>query len=62
MKEVDVPILSQTDCQSALRKTRLGQFFVLDNNFLCAGGEAGKDACTVRKHNILYPDYCHLLC
>ncbi|XP_015599347.1 phenoloxidase-activating factor 2 [Cephus cinctus] len=47
MKEVDVPILSQTTCETQLRGTRLGQFFVLDrNSFLCAGGEMGKDACT----------------
>ncbi|XP_012523534.2 phenoloxidase-activating factor 2-like [Monomorium pharaonis] len=46
LKEVDVPVLSQADCQTGLRKTRLGDLFVLDNSFMCAGGEAGKDACT----------------
>lgn len=47
MKEVDVPILSQTACETSLRGTRLGQFFVFDkNSFICAGGEIGKDACT----------------
>jgi len=53
LKEVDVPVLSQADCQTALRKTRLGNFFVLDTSFMCAGGEAGKDACTVREYDIL---------
>ncbi|XP_012286595.1 trypsin [Orussus abietinus] len=47
LREVDVPILSQSDCEVRLRSTRLGQFFSLDtNSFICAGGEPGKDACT----------------
>ncbi|XP_032672431.1 phenoloxidase-activating factor 2-like isoform X2 [Odontomachus brunneus] len=46
LKEVDVPVLARANCQNDLRSTRLGQFFVLDNSFMCAGGEAGKDACT----------------
>lgn len=46
-KEVDVPLVDQNTCQSQLRATRLGQNFQLDfNSFVCAGGEAGKDACT----------------
>lgn len=52
LKEVDVPVLSQADCQSRLRGTRLGGFFVLDGSFMCAGGEAGKDACIVREYEI----------
>ncbi|GAB1866039.1 Peroxisomal membrane protein PEX16 [Camponotus japonicus] len=46
LKEVDVPVLSHDACQTALRKTALSEFFVLDSNSMCAGGEAGKDACT----------------
>ncbi|XP_031843061.1 inactive CLIP domain-containing serine protease A3 isoform X2 [Nomia melanderi] len=47
MKEVDVPIVSQTTCEVSLRQTRLGQYYNLDKySFLCAGGETGKDACT----------------
>ncbi|XP_011635278.1 trypsin-3-like [Pogonomyrmex barbatus] len=47
LKEVDVPVISPADCQTALRKkTRLGDFFVLSSSFMCAGGEVGKDACT----------------
>ncbi|KZC12441.1 Serine proteinase stubble, partial [Dufourea novaeangliae] len=47
MKEVDVPIVSQTACEASLRQTRLGQYFNLNkNSFVCAGGEHGKDACT----------------
>lgn len=46
LKEVDVPVLTQDDCQTALRKTRLSNFFILNSNSMCAGGEPGKDACT----------------
>ncbi|EEB14209.1 tripsin, putative [Pediculus humanus corporis] len=47
IKEVEVPVLSSYDCQSKLRKTKLGNSFTLDSDsFICAGGEAGKDACT----------------
>ncbi|XP_075145319.1 inactive CLIP domain-containing serine protease A3 [Haematobia irritans] len=46
-REVDVPLIPNADCQTALRQTRLGSTFVLNNaSFICAGGEAGKDACT----------------
>uniref|UniRef100_A0A182QE06 Peptidase S1 domain-containing protein n=1 Tax=Anopheles farauti TaxID=69004 RepID=A0A182QE06_9DIPT len=46
-KEVDVPIVASSNCQTALRTTRLGGNFVLDTtSFICAGGELGKDACT----------------
>ncbi|TMW49312.1 hypothetical protein DOY81_005612 [Sarcophaga bullata] len=46
-REVDVPLIPNADCQTALRRTRLGASFVLNNSsFVCAGGEAGKDACT----------------
>ncbi|XP_034933815.1 transmembrane protease serine 9-like [Chelonus insularis] len=47
LREVDVPIVDQNNCETRLRNTRLGQGFVLDrNSFICAGGEQGKDACT----------------
>lgn len=47
LKEVDVPIVERFSCQSSLRETRLGERFELDgNSFVCAGGIAGKDACT----------------
>lgn len=47
-KEVDVPILPAATCQSSLAATRLGASFLLDTtSFICAGGEYGKDACTV---------------
>ncbi|XP_030374586.1 phenoloxidase-activating factor 2 [Scaptodrosophila lebanonensis] len=46
-RKVDVPLITNANCQTALRATRLGSSFVLsDTSFICAGGEAGKDACT----------------
>lgn len=45
MKEVSVPLVPHEVCESALRKTRLGQRFRLHNSFICAGGEPGKDSC-----------------
>lgn len=50
LKKVEVPVRSSADCQADLRKTaQLGSNFNLDSSFMCAGGEAGKDACTVRE-------------
>ncbi|KAL2751199.1 phenoloxidase-activating factor 2-like [Vespula maculifrons] len=47
LKEVDVPIVNQSNCETALRTTKVGQSFTLDKtSFICAGGESGKDACT----------------
>ncbi|XP_038120367.1 uncharacterized protein LOC119770118 isoform X2 [Culex quinquefasciatus] len=45
LKEVDVPIVNQHQCQNQLRQTRLGYSYNLHPGFLCAGGEEGKDAC-----------------
>lgn len=45
--QTDVPLVDANTCQNQLRSTRLGPNFVLDTtSFICAGGEAGKDACT----------------
>ena len=46
IKKVDVPYVDHHTCQDLLRRTRLTKWFQLDKSFLCAGGEAGKDACT----------------
>jgi len=49
MREVDVPVVKGNDCENRLRGTRLGKYFELDkSSFFCAGGEEGKDACTVK--------------
>ncbi|CAG0898358.1 unnamed protein product [Darwinula stevensoni] len=45
LKKIDLPVVEQAWCQESLRKTRLSRFFILHPNFLCAGGELGKDAC-----------------
>lgn len=48
MKKVDVPIVAPATCQTQMQAARLGPTFVLDTtSFICAGGEASKDACTV---------------
>ena len=45
LREVELPVVSQTECESALRQTRLGQHYRLHPGFVCAGGEGGRDAC-----------------
>jgi secreted trypsin-like serine protease len=45
LKEVALPVVPRDQCITWLRATRLGRRFRLDQSFLCAGGEAGKDAC-----------------
>lgn len=47
MREVDLPILDNNDCENRLRQTKLGPTYVFNRaSFLCAGSEPGKDACT----------------
>lgn len=46
MKSVTLPLVPSRRCQALLRKTRLGRWFRLHPSFICAGGEAGVDACT----------------
>lgn len=47
-RKVDLRLVTDGVCQASLRRTRLGSSFQLDgNSFICAGGENGKDACTV---------------
>lgn len=45
LKEVDLPVVGQPECEQAMRTTRLGPYYQLHQGFLCAGGEGGKDAC-----------------
>lgn len=35
-----VKIHSQDVCTNDLRKTRLGEFFLLNKSFICAGGQS----------------------
>jgi len=46
LKKLELPLVEHQDCQTKLRKTKLGSFFRLDKSFICAGGEAGPDSCT----------------
>jgi len=45
LKEVSLPMVSDAQCLDWLRATRLGRRFRLDQSFVCAGGEEGKDTC-----------------
>ncbi|XP_074099787.1 phenoloxidase-activating factor 2-like [Cotesia typhae] len=45
LKRVDLPAVNHAVCQNSLRETRLGKYFQLDESFMCAGGEPGKDTC-----------------
>lgn len=45
LKKVDVPVIRKSQCEDALRRTRLGRSFRLHDGMSCAGGEEGKDAC-----------------
>merc|ERR1712198_122455 len=44
LKEVDLNVVDNNQCQNLLRSTRLGKRFKLHPSFMCAGGE-GKDTC-----------------
>ncbi|XP_044592573.1 phenoloxidase-activating factor 2-like [Cotesia glomerata] len=47
MKEVDVPIVDNNECEARLQTTRLSHNFKLDKkSLICAGGEPGKDSCS----------------
>lgn len=45
LKKIKLPMVDRNICQDQLRTTRLGKRFQLDNSFVCAGGEQGKDTC-----------------
>lgn len=49
LKNVDLPMVPRDECTDALKTTRLGPKFMLHESFVCAGGEEGKDTCTVSK-------------
>jgi len=47
LQEVDVPVVGHRTCEKALRRQGgLGRRFTLHPGSVCAGGEAGKDACS----------------
>jgi len=45
LKEIDLPVVGHDQCEAKLRTTRLGKRFQLDDSFICAGGQDGKDTC-----------------
>ncbi len=45
LKQVEMDLVSNHDCQAAMRTTDLGRRFVLDDSFICAGGSEGVDTC-----------------
>ena len=45
MKQTELPMVSNSECQDALRTTRLGMNFTLHRSFVCAGGVPGEDTC-----------------
>merc|ERR1719260_352464 len=45
LKEIDLPVVGNSQCQDSLRRTRLGRKFKLDDSFICAGGVGQKDTC-----------------
>merc|ERR1712223_509370 len=45
LKEIDLPVVSNYECQNKLQSTRLGRKFKLHDSFICAGGVNGKDTC-----------------
>ncbi|XP_035790729.1 phenoloxidase-activating factor 2-like [Anopheles albimanus] len=45
LKKIDLPIVPNDQCETALRTTELGSEFTLHKSFICAGGVAGKAAC-----------------
>ncbi|XP_035790014.1 phenoloxidase-activating factor 2-like [Anopheles albimanus] len=45
LRKIDLPIVPNDQCQTALRTTELDEEFTLHKSFICAGGEEGKDTC-----------------
>ncbi|XP_013794271.1 chymotrypsinogen A-like [Limulus polyphemus] len=45
LREVHVPVISNDKCEQLLKETRLSKWFVLYENFTCAGGESNADSC-----------------
>lgn len=45
LKRIELDVQEHNNCQQALRRTRLGQYFRLHHTFMCAGGESGQDTC-----------------
>ncbi|XP_055595527.1 phenoloxidase-activating factor 2-like isoform X2 [Uranotaenia lowii] len=44
-KKLELPVVDNEACQTALRTTKLGSSFALHDTFLCAGGQPDVDTC-----------------
>lgn len=44
LKKIEVPVVDRETCENELRNTRFGQYFELNESFICAGGE-GENIC-----------------
>ena len=45
LRQVPLDLVSNYDCQERLRDSRLGEFFELDDSFVCALGRNSEDTC-----------------
>jgi plasma kallikrein len=54
LKKVELPVVPFLQCEKALQKTRLSEFFILDKSFICAGGEQGKGEVFIGFFQLLY--------
>jgi hypothetical protein len=45
LKQVQMDVVEHDTCEDKFQKSRLGRNFRLDDSFLCAGGQQGKDTC-----------------
>uniref|UniRef100_A0A224XDU5 Phenoloxidase-activating factor 2 n=1 Tax=Panstrongylus lignarius TaxID=156445 RepID=A0A224XDU5_9HEMI len=45
LRKVSLPLIDKAECQTKLRKTKLGKYFTLLPGFLCAGGSQNSDTC-----------------
>lgn len=46
LRKSNLNLVPQDKCEYLIRKRIIDSTYVLDNSFICAGGELGKDACT----------------
>lgn len=46
LKAIDMSVVRADECQTLLRKTRLGNNFHLHSSYMCAGGEYNSDMCS----------------
>ena len=50
LKEVDVPVVTNGQCEAMLKRTRLGADFSLHPGFMCAGGEEGSFKINIQRY------------